>query len=1351
MTGRMSPSRKMRLLCRSWVLLAAVVLLAGAVTLSSSTARADTVTGDVINVNASSPTGVIQPTEAGQTMEVGSDEMNGAWAQEVQNRSLETDQVSSAENSTLYDGFTEPSLDASLWTPMSLNGSPTGTITEGNGQVSITAAEPGRFGIMSNDIPDTQFANVSVATKVASYTGQNAILDLYGGTGAGDFSNFVEFAIEDGALKVFADGQPTWVGGAATTPAVLRIAVSPLGTGDSRNFNFYYNGTLVHTLSGFTLLPAPFRVFLYGWSGTATFNYLTVNPDDTYDSFVGNSLSSRWTPTSLAGGTGSVSVGDGELTINGAANSRYGVLSQPIDNSSTDITTVGVTLDSVDGTNGLMDLYRGTGAGDFTNFLEFGVQNGDAVIYTPSGVGNWSGGAVSLPATLSMEVGTWGPAGRWIYFFINGQEVHEFDVNTDITAPDFHLFLYGYGATTTVWSDVTVSQVHMFDRTDAGFDPEPLAAFNDPLAVPTSWTETSLAGGWGSAVENNSEITIDGAANSRFGLLSSPLDQSDVYGYTVQAKLDSISGTNGLLDIYAGTGNGDFSNFLEFGVQGGDLVSFGDGLSSWTGPAVSLPVVLRIEVGPWTSSGRNVFFYANGELEYEVFDTTVIPDQPYSVFIYGYGDTTTSWDYVTWWETNEGIWQADGYADQATYTHDYSDAFNGMYDEEVTDTQHNGGLTGISQDGMSVTAGYEYAVSVYLRASDLSSPVTVSIGPNTPLGSSYTPYASTTFSGITGTWTKYSATLTPTTTDEEAKLFIGIGGTGSVFIDMVSVMPLNPAQAVDGGWKTSFVDALEAMHIGAIRWPGGIISDWYNWQDGVGPTDDRPPMFFGQFEAEWMTNDVGTNEILALGKALGVPVILGVDLGTPVLMNDIDNGAQEAADWVQYVNGSTSTTYGAERAADGYSAPWDVQDWEIGNEPWGDWEPGWTAGTGRASNSGSPPGYAQDFLTYQSAMKAQDPSIDFLAAGGAGNVNDQDWNAAVLQAVGEAGSTVGALSLHYYTPQTLPADFDPSEVYEASVAASLTISSDLTDTIDTIEANTTNDTKGDVTEYNAMYLNEPTELTRSLEGGLEEGAEENMLLRRPEIAEINTASTLVNFWDGSSIRLSNRGIFETPGGLIESIIDNNLGPVLVPNTVTTGTYSVGAVGDLPAQSAVPYLDVTTTMSANGQQLYISVINRDPDNDHETTINVSGAGGVGSTATYQQVDAPSYLDQNTWQDPNLVSTTSGRIDDAGSSFTFDFPAHSYSEITLDTNGPSVSGPVIIGQVTNSSGTPIAGATVETNTGLYGTTNSDGYYEIAAPAGTYSLSASDSGYSSYTETGVQVTSVGETPLPISLTSS
>lgn len=450
--ARIRPQRRLAALCAA-LAVAAVIPAAG-----TPAARAAVTTGSVINVDAAATTGVAQPTTTGQMMEWASDEQNGAWAERVQDRSLETDTVGS-HRSTLYDGFTGSALDRSKWTPMSLDTAPAGTVTVSNGSVAVAGSTGGRFGIMSNDIPNTRYANVSVETKVASYTGTNAILDLYGGTGAGDFSHFVEFAIEGGVLKVFADGQPVWVGGAATTPAVLRVDVSPLSD-TSRTLTFSYNGAVVHTLSGFTLLPENFRAFLYAWSGTATFNYLTINPDSTYDSFAGSTLSPRWTPTSLQGGSGTVAVGGGQLTVNGAANARYGVLSNPIVNSDTDWTTVSAKLNSVSGTNGLLDIYGGSGAGDFSHFMEFGVEGGVAKVFTSNGGGNWVGGAVTLPATLSVQVSPWWSNGRLFRFSVNGSVVYELDTRLDVPSAPFRVFLYGYGSTTTQWTNVGVDQVH---------------------------------------------------------------------------------------------------------------------------------------------------------------------------------------------------------------------------------------------------------------------------------------------------------------------------------------------------------------------------------------------------------------------------------------------------------------------------------------------------------------------------------------------------------------------------------------------------------------------------------------------------------------------------------------------------------------------------------------------------------------------------------------------------------------------------------------------------------------------------------------------------------------------------
>lgn len=819
---------------------------------------------------------------------------------------------------------------------------------------------------------------------------------------------------------------------------------------------------------------------------------------------------------------------------------------------------------------------------------------------------------------------------------------------------------------------------------------------------------------------------INGAANSRYGIVSPPIDESDLYGYTLQAKLDSYSGTNGLMDVYAGSGRGDFTHFLEFGIEAGTLRVYGDGVPSWTGPAMATPVVLRVEVGPWTASGRNVYFYANGQLEYELLNNTVIGDKNYQAFLYGWGTSVTKWDYLTWWKSGQP-WNADGYADRADYSQDQTTGANGTRSERIDITQHTTGRAGVSQGSINLVGGHQYQVSAYLKQSSLTAPVTVSLGPAGGDNPSYTAYASTTFSGVTGTWTKYTATLTPSTTDQQAKLFIGAAGTGTLWADQVSVMPLDPSEVVYGGWRKDFVDRLKALNPGAIRWPGGIISDSYNWQDGVGPQDSRPPQYYGQWDAEVMSNDVGTDEILNLAKQLGIPVLLNVNWGggTPT----------EAANWVQYVNGATSTTYGAQRSANGHATPWGVHEWEIGNEVWGSWTAGHTDATT----------YANSYVTFHDAMAAQDPTIDFVGEGGDGTVNDQTWNNTVL---GIAGSKLNHLSIHYYSPQGLPQGYDSTALYQASVGAPVTISGRLDSTITTILGATNRDIKAAITEHNAMYFNEENRRTRTLEGGLQEAGLLNLFLRRPEINTIDTASALANFWDGSAIRLSNRGSFVTPGYLAQSLLGNNHGPLVVSTSVSTGTYAAAAIGNLPAQSAIPYLDVTSTRSADGTKLYLSVINRDGVNDQAATINLANAGTIGGTATAQTLDSAGYLDQNSWLNPTLIQTSTSTVTGVGSTFSYTFPAHSLTVLTVSTGATGVTGPLLIGRVTDATGNPIAGATVTTSSNATGTTDSAGYYRIAVPAGTYSLTVTASGHTAYTRTAITVTSLGGTPLPVRL---
>lgn len=1274
-----------------------------------------------ISVDGDAVRGFVQPSVTGQMMEWAQPEMNQAWAEKAQGRSFERESVL-RDRSVLYDPFTGSSLDRSRWTPISLDSASAGTVDVTGSAVTVSSAEPGRFGIASNTIHSTAYSGYTIEAHLDGYTGVNALLSLYGGSGPGDYSNYVEFGIDNGALKVFADGEPTWTGTSASAPATLTIEAAPLADG-TRDLQFFHDGNLVHSITDFASLPEGYRTFLYAYDGSATFDYVTIDDDDQYDDFDDTALSSRWTATRLAGSNSGTTTLDGStLTINGGLDSRYGVLSAPVRNSAVDWTTISATLVDYTGTNGLLNIYGGSGSGDFSRFVEFGIEGGVAKVYTESGTGNFSGSSVTLPAELTVTVSPHYANGRRYRFAVDGTVVHEIVDQSDVPADDFRLFLYGYSDSTTTWDDVEVSQRHMWDPFAPHFEGGP--------GLSVEWTPITLAGSWGSASQSGSQLTIDGASSSRYGVISPPLTESDIYGYTVEAKLDSYSGTNALLDIYAGSGRGDFSEFIEFGIENGVLKVFGDGLTTWTGPTATTPAVLRIEVSPWTASGRDFYFYFyyNDQLVHAIEGVSTIPDQEYHAFVYGWSTSVTNWDYLTWWKSP--AWREDGHSNRATYAHTEG-GYNGRYGQQIAIPQDSGGRKGISQAGYSVVAGRTYDVTIYAKQETLQGSVVAALGPDEGDSPTWTAYDSATIdaSSIGTDWTQHTVTLVPDTTDENAKLLLAVDGTGTAVFDAVSVMPTDAAEVVYGGWRKDFIDRLTALDPVAIRWPGGIIADWYHWADGVGDRDQRPPLLFAQWDAQWMTNDVGTHEILNLAEQLGLDMTLNVNWGRGT--------ATEAAEWVEYVNGDTTTTQGSLRDANGRTNPWGVTNWEIGNEVWGWWTPGHTSDAQV---------FADSYVVFRDAMYNRDNSLEFIGEGGDGNNSDESWNQTL---VNTAAAKLNHLSTHYYPPQSLPQNYNSLDVYEASVGAAATIGDRLDGTQDTILAESDQDVKVAVTEYNAMYFNEEHRRTRTLEAALSVAGQINLFARRPELIERNFYSTLVNFWDGGAIRLGARGSFVTPSYEALRLFADTHGPVVLEAATTSSTYTASAVGNLPRRTGVPYIDATVTRSADGSKTYLSVVNRHPTDALAVDIDLSNFGTIASSAMAHVLTSSSYLDKNTWQNPTNVAVSNTQVTGISSSFSHTFDPHSYTVLELDTSASSVNTSSLAGRVTTTSGDPIAGANVDVGGVASGTTDSEGYFLIpVSTPGTYSVTASASGYQTGSIHNVEVGATGGTTLPIQL---
>nr|MDQ2688107.1 hypothetical protein [Armatimonadota bacterium] len=188
------------------------------------------------------------------------------------------------------------------------------------------------------------------------------------------------------------------------------------------------------------------------------------------------------------------------------------------------------------------------------------------------------------------------------------------------------------------------------------------------------------------------------------------------------------------------------------------------------------------------------------------------------------------------------------------------------------------------------------------------------------------------------------------------------------------------------------------VHPGLIRFPGGSLSNYYHWADGIGPVAKRPPgtnyTTVSSVNGQWTVNAklqpmvYGFDEHMRLVKALGaagalVTVNVTEYLGSPAW----SGSAPEAAAWVAYANARTDGPdvalgkdaqgrdwhtrryWARQRAANGHPAPYGVRYWEIGNEV-----------DDRSQGAGlTGPTYAQRVHDYARAMRAVDPTVQIGA------------------------------------------------------------------------------------------------------------------------------------------------------------------------------------------------------------------------------------------------------------------------------------------------------------------------------------------------------------------------------------
>ncbi|MFN8562018.1 MAG: hypothetical protein U0703_10430 [Anaerolineae bacterium] len=193
-----------------------------------------------------------------------------------------------------------------------------------------------------------------------------------------------------------------------------------------------------------------------------------------------------------------------------------------------------------------------------------------------------------------------------------------------------------------------------------------------------------------------------------------------------------------------------------------------------------------------------------------------------------------------------------------------------------------------------------------------------------------------------------------------------------------------------GGFRADVVDALRAMPVPLLRWPGGCYADHYHWRDGIGAAGERPVrlgMSCGlQVEDD---NSLGTHEFIALCRMLGAEPYLAGNMGS--------GSVQEMCDWVEYCNTVVNTTLGRERGRNGSAAPFGVKLWGVGNENWG------------CGGHYDVESYANEYRRYATMLRHVDPGAELVAGG-----HNDEWNEAFIDINRRYLNLLDHFSIHYY-------------------------------------------------------------------------------------------------------------------------------------------------------------------------------------------------------------------------------------------------------------------------------------------------------------------------------------------------
>jgi len=458
------------------------------------------------------------------------------------------------------------------------------------------------------------------------------------------------------------------------------------------------------------------------------------------------------------------------------------------------------------------------------------------------------------------------------------------------------------------------------------------------------------------------------------------------------------------------------------------------------------------------------------------------------------------------------------------------------------------------------------------------------------------------------------------------------------------------------GVRQDVLKAAKELKIPVLRGFGGCYSDVYHWKDAIGPRETRKKV---KNEA-WGTgikrlmpgmgpkieNQFGTDEFLTFCEEINTEPYLNINYGSGTL--------EEAADWVEYCNGSVNTKWGKLRAQNGREKPYNVKFWGIANEIFGWWE------TGHEKHAED---YAKKYLAFAKVMREKDPSIKLVACG----CQKPGWNQMLLKIIGD--KWVDYLSIHRYMPglwTTFVRLKRPhkQKLYNALMASPIIFEEHINETWDDITSALGKDTHVRIAfdEWGVWYLAIDIIRTNfSLQDGVWTALILMVFQKMSDVCPMANWAQLINCIGAMQTRGDQ--FWLTPIYFtLKMFVDHTYTNLVEGIEVECETFDSKKYAHLPKATNTPYLACNATIDDKNDNLSILLINKHFSNSLKTNLEIKGFNPK-ENGNIIELFSDSPYDYNTKKDPEKIKIVEEPLTDVKSKITIDLKPHSITFIKL----------------------------------------------------------------------------------------